>query len=191
MKGILCFLATLFLSQGLFAGTPNSALILLRSTSKSIELNYLNFESKETTITIADQFGKVLFQKTKQTPSLLPRQFEFDELNGNQFQIAIENNFRKVKANFQFLGTKAIQLGDSQTYFKPTFTKKGNQVHINLLNPTAGTVTIEVKNRNGKLISPKMKVSGRIVKKIIDFSTYKSGAWIVVNNGERHTYLAL
>lgn len=184
MKKIQMLVIALLLSTASFATDLFEEVKIMASSTNEVEVEYFNFESIPTTISIKDERGTVLYHDISKTPASLPRKFILSDLRTQTFLLKIENKNKIVEAKFAWKAGVVSPVGESARFYKPTIQKKGKKVLINLLNPSERPVKIKILDEKNNRLVPDMLVSDRFVRKIIDFSTFRDRVTVIVENGK-------
>jgi hypothetical protein len=184
MKMFQLIILSLLFSTGLMAGNSNETIELARTTGKTVLFQYSNFANEKTELSLKDGQGKVLFRTRSESPDQLPRQFRFEELEGDEFTVSLSNGQKTVERSFSFEGEKVETSGKQIWIYKPEIVRKGSKVWVALQNPSRQEVVIEVTNANGELLIPSVKLTDKMIRQPIDFSKYYSKAVVRVTNGE-------
>ncbi len=177
---------TALLSTISFAKDNFKNIVLVSSENRNVVLAYYGLEMINTTLTITDQFSSVLFQETKKTPDSLEREFLLQKLNGDTFIVHLENKYKSIQTTYKFDNSKdsVMAQGNPIEIFKPVFLKKGKEVTVYLLNSFQRKVIIEVIDKNGDALVPKIISTKSAITQVFDFSSFTSKARIRIKNGE-------
>ncbi|MEW7292991.1 hypothetical protein [Aquimarina sp. 2304DJ70-9] len=184
MKKYLTLVLIVVLNTVSFASDDFKNIVLVSSENKTILLEYFGFEDIQTTITIKDRSNAIMFNQTEKSPNQLQQEFSLDRLNGDRFKVHIENKYKSIEVTYKFDKQRAIVQGKPIEIFKPIFIKKEKEVLLYLLNSLEKKVIIDVVDEQGNTLIPKIISTKLVVKKLFDFSSFKSKARIRVRNGK-------
>ncbi len=169
-----------------FAKDNFKNIVLVSSENRNVVLEYHGLEMINTTLTITDQSSSVIFQETRKTPDLLAHEFLLKELNGDTFNVRLENKYKSIQTTYKFDKSedRAIIQGNPIEIFKPIFSKNGKQVTVYLLNSLQKKVVIEVIDIHGNALVPKIISTQSVITQLFDFSSFTSKARIRIKNGQ-------